>query len=788
MTALHRKLFRDLWMMRGPFFAVGLVLACGVATYVMSLSTMSTLESTRAAYYERHRFADVFVHLKRAPEALAARMAEIPGIAHVETRIVQHVILDVPGLREPATARVVSIPDNRQPALNVLHLRNGRWPDPLQSGEVLVSDGFASAHRLSIGHHLTAIMNGRRQKLTITGIALSPEFIYQIREGNILPDERHFGIVWMPRSDLVAAFDLEGAFNDAAVSLAHQATEEEVIRRIDLLTQSYGGIGAFGRRDQASHKFISNEMNELRGMALVVPTIFLSVAGFLMHVVVSRLIGTQREQIATLKAFGYRSNEIGRHYWQMTIGIGLLGWLLGATVGLWLGQGVASMYSRFFHFPVFFFRLDPRVLWQAFGVSIGIASLASWAAVRWAMRLHPAEAMRPEPPAVYRATGIERAGWMRGLSPTTRMVLRQILRRPIRTGVTVMGLALSVAILILGSFMVDALDDVISAEFFFIQREDLTVTLVEPSVGRVASTLAHLPGVQMVEPFRAIPIRIRAGHRFRRLGLLGLQPDPKLFRVADVDRRVWPIPDDGVILSSKLADMLDARLGDMLTIEILEGERKQRSVRIAATITDFQGESMFASLDFAHRLLEEGDAISGVFLKADPNFHDALYRELKATPQIASVMLKQASLDTIRKTIAANILRMRSINVIFACIIACGVVYNSARIALAERHRDLATMRVLGFTRREVAAILLGELGILTTMAIPLGLLGGYWLADGVIHLAYDTELFRIPLVITRSTYAFAAVVTALAAAVSGWLVVRRLADIDLVAVLKARE
>lgn len=788
MTALHRKLLRDLWHLRGPAIAVGLVLACGVATFVMSLCTLSTLEWTQTAYYERQRFADIFVRLKRAPEALAARIAEIPGVSRIETRLVEFVNLDVPGMREPATGQLISVPDYAQPTLNGLYLRMGRWPDPLRPGEALVSDGFASAHGLTPGARVIGILNGRRQELTIVGIAFSPEFIYQIQEGGLLPDERRFGIFWLPRSALAAAFNLEGAFNSALVSTSADVTEQEILRRVDLLTEPYGGVGAYARSDQSSHKFISNEMNELRGMASVVPTIFLLVSGFLLQVIVSRLIGTQREQIAMLKAFGYRSTEIGIHYWQLVLIIAFLAWVLGMLAGIWFGRGIAEMYARFFHFPVYQFRLDTRVLIQALALSLGLATAASWTAVQRAMRLPPAEAMRPEAPANYRPTWLERSGIMSLATPSARMILRQIVRRPFRSAVTVTGLALSVAVLILGSFMVDALSDVISTEFFVSQRQDLTLSLVEVSSGRVISTLTDLPGVKAVESFRTVPVRIRAGHRSRRLSLMGLVSEPRLFRLVDIHRNVQPVPRKGVIVSEKLAETLAMQVGDRLDIEILEGERKTVRVPIVATISDFQGESVYTSLAYVHELIEEQDAVSGVFCQVDPADLDALYHELKTSPQLSNVALKSASLTTIRETIAANILRMRTFNVLFACIIACGVIYNSARISLAERSRDLATLRVLGFTRGEVSTILLGELTLLTGVAIPLGLAGGYWLADFVIRLAYDTELFRIPLVVARSTYAFAATTTMLAAAVSGWLVIRRLSQLDLVSVLKARE
>lgn len=788
MTTLHRKLFRDLWLLRGPAFAIGLVMASGVATFVMSLCTLSTLYRTQSAYYERYRFADVFVRVKRAPENLKQRLSEIPGVERTETRIVQFVNLDLSSMAEPATGRLLSLPDRGEPILNGLHLRSGRWPELERPSEVLVSDGFAGAHRLNPGDRVRAILNGRRQDLQIVGVALSPEFIYQIREGDILPDDKRFGIFWMRRRALEAVFQMEGAFNEAVVSLSPGANLHEVIRQTDSLTHAYGGTGAFGRHEQASHKFVSNEMNELRGMALVIPTIFLFVAAWLLQVVVSRLIGTQREQIATLRAFGYTAAEVGVHYLQMVLVMAWIGAALGIGVGVWLGRGVATMYSRFFHFPELEFQLDGRVVLAAVGVST-IAAVAAVITPVWkAMRLPPAEAMRPEVPPAFGTTWLESLSLFRQSPIDIRMILRQMIRRPVRAMVTCLGLAMGVAILILGRFMLDGLNFVMESEFNVAQRQDMTLTIVEPTNSRVLSEVANLPGVQLTEPFRAVPVRLRAGNHSRRLALMGLRESNRLFRIVNVRRKVQMLPSSGLVLSERLAQVLAIRPGETLVVEVLEGRRPIQSLRVSDIVADFQGEAAYASLDEIHRLMQEGDAVSGVFLKADTNYINDLYSELKQTPRLTGASLKGSALNSLRETVVANILRMRAFNVGFACIIACGVVYNSARITLAERSRELATLRVIGFTRGEIRRILLGELAILTALAIPLGLGIGHLLADFVIRIAYDTELFRIPLVITRATDTFAALITLLAAISTGLLVSHRLAQLDLVAVLKTRE
>ncbi len=812
MSALDRKMFRDLVHMKGQAIAICLVMACGVATFVMSLVMLRSLEVTLETYYEQYRFADVFAHVKRAPAALRDRIADIPGVARVETRVVEGVTLDMPDLAEPAVGRLISLPDGGTPALCALHLRAGRLPERGREREVVVSEPFAEAHGLHPGDHVVAIIEGRLDELRVVGIALSPEYIYQIKPGDMLPDDRRFGVFWMPETELASAFDMEGAFNDVVIALMPGADEADVIAAVDRLTEPYGSLGAHGREDQTSHEFVSNEIRELRGTAVVAPAIFLAVAGFLLNVVVSRQVSAQREQIAALKALGYGRREIGVHYLKLVGMITIVAVVAGTAVGAWMAAGLTEMYAQFFHFPVLDMAFDVRTPVLALLVSGGAAFAGTMGAVLRAMRLPPAEAMRPAPPPNYRPTILERTGFERFLSPAARMILRNFERRPVKAALSCMGIALGSAVLVLGAFMEDAIEYVIVLQFEVVQRYDLSVAWTDPRTSEATAVIRGLPGVRLVEPYRSVPVRLRAGHRSRRLGIMGLEPEGTLFQMVDVEGERVPIASDGLVLSKKLGELLHVGVGDEVEMEVLEGRkpvvrapvaalvsgdggtsaagRRDGSgprVPIASLVSDFQGLSAYTSRASLNRLLGEGAITSGAFIAADRRHIDALFRRLKETPLVAAVTLKDAAVESFRDTMAEHLMRMRAFNIGFAVIIAFGVVYNSARISLAERSRELATLRVIGFTRAEISMIQLGELAVLALIGIPAGLVVGYLFAV-LTTSVFDTELFRIPLVIERSTYAMAAVVVMIAALASG-LAVRRLLDrLDLVAVLKSRE
>jgi putative ABC transport system permease protein len=773
--------------MKGQAMAIALVIGCGVATFVMAVSAWRSLSAAQERYYDSHRFAHVFGHLKRAPQALAGRIQEIPGVAQAQTRVMLDVTVQVPGMQEPAVGRLVSVPSRERSGLNALHLRQGRYVEPGRRGEVLVHEAFAEAHGLGPGDSLRAVINGRLERLKVVGVALSPEFIYAIRPGDLFPDSRRFGVLWMAESELAPAYDMEGAFNSVVLLLQPGAVEAEVVRQLDVLTAPYGGQGAYGRAEQTSHRFVTDEMSQLRAMATVPPAIFLLVAAFLLNVVLGRVIGTQREQIAALKAFGYSRGEVGLHYLKQVFWIVAAGAVFGTLFGAWLGRGMTSMYLEFFRFPALAYQVDPTVILMASVISVVAGVVGALGAVRRAMRLPAAEAMRPEPPAAYHPTAIERMGVQEWFTQSARMVLRELERKPGRAVLSTLGIAMAIAILILGSFSKDLVDYIVEFQFHESQRQDVTVTMIEPTSRRALHELRALPGVWRAEPFRSVPVRLRAGHLARRVGIMGLTQERELYRLLDADGTTVMLPDDGLVLSELLAEWLQVRPGDTLRIEVLEGHRPVRELPVASLIQDFSGAAAYMQLDALNRFMREDRAISGAFLGVDRARMDEFHERLWAAPRVAAVSLRRAALATFEELMDQNLLRMRLINVFFGSVIAFGVVYNTARITLSERSRELATLRVIGFSRAEISRVLLGEIAVLTVAAIPVGLLLGYGLAALAVE-GLQTETQRFPLVVGPATYGTAVLVTLVGTLLSALVVRRRLDRLDLVAVLKSRE
>jgi putative ABC transport system permease protein len=784
---LNRKLLRDLWAMRAQAAAIAAVMAAGVTMFVAYFSNFDSLQRARAAYYEQARFADVFAYVKRAPAPMEQRIAAIPGVHAVATRVVADVTLDVPGMPDPASGRLVSIPERGRPLLNDVFLRRGRWIDPERPDEVLASEMFCEAHGLEPGDRVGAIINGRRRELTIVGVALSPEYIYAIAPGEMFPDNRHFGIFWMNRRSLASAFNMQGGFNDVSLAVTGDVSNSDVIAAVDRLLEPYGGRGAIARSLQISHWTLDNELTQLQTFGLLVPGIFLGVAAFVLHIALTRALALQRSQIAALKALGYSNAAVGWHYVKWALVVAAVAATAGVAVGAWVGSSFVGIYNAFFRFPTLSYHLSLGLVLLSILGTLVVAAVGALSAVRRAVRVPPAEAMRPEPPARYRRSVVESRWRPLRLSFATRMVVRTLERQPVKACASVIGIAFAVGVLFVGLAFMDVMNTLIDQQFSVTMRQDATLTFAEPRSSRAVHDVTHLPGVLDVEAMRSVPVRLRAGTRSRTLSITGLTSEPRLMRVIDRSSGALALPPDGLLLSQVLAEILGVSVGDTVRVEVLEGRRPVHDVVVAGTVDDALGLQAYMRLAALHRMLREADVVSAAALTIDQAQRSRFYTAVKAMPAIAGVAMRDEALQNFRDTMAEHMDLSIFINVLFAAIIAFGVVYNSARVSLSERSRELASLRVLGFTRAEISLILLAEIAILTTLALPVGIGIGY-LFGRLMMAEFTNEVYRLSFVVAPATIAWAWLTVIAATVVSALLVRRRLDQLDLIAVLKTPE
>jgi putative ABC transport system permease protein len=787
MSVLDVKLIRDLRRLWAQALAIALVVAGGAATLVAAVGSLRSLEETRAAYYERYQFADVIAPLRRAPKSLANRIAEIPGVAAVEPRIAKLALLDLRDIREPATGQFISLPESGQPSLNRLYMRMGRLPAPGAPNEVVVSEGFAEVHAYTLGSHFSAILNGRKRDLVIVGTAFSPEFIYATGPGDRMPDEHRFAIVWMSERALASAYDLDGAFSWVSVKLLRDASEPEVITQIDALLDPYGGQAAYGRRDQYSHAYIEHGLEMLRNMSVTLPPIFLLVAAFLINLTLGRVVALEREQIGLLKALGYRSFAIAWHYVKFVAVVTVVGIVIGSAAGSWLGSYITQLYRDIARFPFLVFVQSPDLHVAAAALALLAAVLGALRTLREVVRLPPAVAMQPPaPPRFHRLLPV-RFAIHNVLSQPVVMMLRNITGHPVRAGFTTLGMALATAILIASLFLTGTMEELINVTYFMADRQDATISFVERRPLIVVEEVSRLPGVLAVEPYREVPVRIRHGHIERRVMISGRPRDADLSRIINTDLHPVVLPESGLAISSWLARLLGTQVGDFVEVDLLEGQRRTVSLPVTALVEDYFGIQGMMDAEALARLMREAPAVNGVNVSFDANQQEYFYDAIKRFPTVSGTALQRLSLANFREAMAVIVTTMANIYTGLAVVIAFGVVYNSARISLSERARELASLRVLGFSRGEVMHILLLELALLTLIAQPPGWVVGYGLA-WTLKTKMAADVMRARLVVEHSTYALASAIVLAAAVFSALVVRRRINRLDLVAVLKTRD
>lgn len=786
MHAMDLKLFRDFRRLWIQGLAIALVLAAGVAVILMSVGMSRALNETRSAYYDANRFAHVFASARRAPDSLLPRLQEIEGVAQVEVQVRNYAVLDIPGRSKPATGLLISRPDSGDPLLNVPLLRSGRWPEG--TGEVAINEPFAEANGFQPGDQFSVNLNGRKREVTITGTALSPEFIYTIGPGALMPQNETFGILWMEADVMDAAFGMAGAFNTVALTVLPRTPLEPVKEAVKSILDPYGATTPMGRETQTSNAFLDAEIQSLEVLAWVLPPVFLGITVFLVNMVMGRIVQLERAEIGLMKAVGYTNWEIGLHYLMLAALIAVLGIGIGWGLGTWLAQAMAKIYAKYYDFPFLLFGVPLSV--YAGSAIIGLAATSAGAlnsAMR-AARLAPAVAMAPPAPPNFRGSALDVLADLFRLGQPTRMILRSLVRWPLRASMTLLGMALAVSVLVASNFFPDAMDEIIDKGFYQSNRQDILLLFDPDAPIEALEEVARLPGVLQVEPQQYHAARLIHGHYEKQVPVSTVAEDADLARVVDDDGAVIKPDPFGVVLSDRLADALHIGVGDTLTVSFESGLRETYEVPVTGIVTQFFGLGAYFAHDTLNALFRQSPRVSTVNLTlANPEAAEEFEEIIKDFPRLMGTINMTENRRSFLDTLSQNILIATTVYGILGAIITVGVAYNAARVQLSERARELACLRILGFRKGEVAYILAGEVLLLAVLAQPVG----WWIGYGVAKLMTDgftSDLYAIPLVMKPATYAQASLIVLGAAAISVALVARRLGRLDLITVMKTRE
>jgi putative ABC transport system permease protein len=791
-SALNRKLLRDLKAAAGMLLAITGIIAVGVSCYVGLGSSYQNLADSKRRYYAQCRMADFSIELKKVPLAELGPLAELPGVAELRPRIQFYAAVDLEGVREPLNGLVLSLPDRPQPILNDVVLRRGSYFTDRRENEVLVSDSFAASHRIVPGQWIHLLMNNRRQELFVVGTAISSEFVYMLGPGAITPDPKHFGVFYLKQSFAEDAFDFNGAANQVLgrFDAREHGDSREVLRRAETLLASYGVFSTTPLEEQFSNRFLTQEIQGLWSFALITPAMFLAVAALVLNVLLTRLTQQQRTVIGTLKALGYSDAQLFWHLQKLGIAVGLLGGLLGCGFGFWLSGAMAGMYRLFFQFPVFENQFWPSAHLTGLTISVGCAALGSLRGSRAVLKLRPAEAMRPAAPRQGGPVWLERVGWFwQSLSSGWRMVLRNTLRNRVRTIAGLFAAAMGAAVLVNAWMMADAMRYFLDFQFRHLLRSDMDLTFKDERSDDAFLEAARLPGVDRAEPFLAVACTFRNGPYAKKGSITGLVPGAQLTVPRDRQARAIRIPAAGLAMSRTLAEILHLNRGDTVTIEPVKGLRRARDVPVAEIADSYFGLTVYGDIRYLSRLVGEELALSGVQLALDGDKAQlaALDRELKRLPALQGVAARADVIAGIEETVLKHQWVVIDVMIVFAGIVFFGSIVNASLVSLAERQREVATLRVLGYEPWQVGSLLLRESMIVTVLGAVLGMPMGYLLTATTVW-SYNSEMFRVPIVTRPGTWGWTLVLAVVFGLVAHLFVQRSIHRMAWPEALKAQE
>lgn len=725
---------------------LSLVTAVGIASLVMSRSGYLSLQQSKEESYRKLNFADLSIPLVRIPRSAMTILENHPNIQLAECRVSDNGQVLIPKENQVIHARFHSL-ERSNKSINATKLMEGQFPRLQALNDALVSDAFAQAWKISPGEQVHVLLRGRKLRLRIAGIVRSPEYVYQAGSATSIPEDRLFSVWWLHPQLLSNLSQMQSSCNEVLLILKNPNTEKDFENFLEQKLKPFGYTFFVPRKRQISNYFIESELQQLRGMAIFIPLIFLSITLFLLNITMARVILTQRESLGTLCAFGF--TRVALIVQTVVFGVLCLvpGLLLGLLAGHWLSKEIFRIYLLFYRFPEAHFQFDIQstILSALLCLATGVAG--SIFALGHLLRKTPAEILHPRPPEQTRRLPFENSRFFQKLDLGTRMSLRNLMRRPFQTLVTTAGLSISLALLLFAQFQRTAITRLIEQQFEETQKQTHTINLTRSLPHSVLPSLRHHLPSGLLEGHTQLPVVLQFKGATRELELV-LTHQEQILRSEKLPEQNLRST-TGVKISKSLADALDIKQGDRIKITTREVFPQQ----IMLQVTDFNENLMGYTAQMTRNDFQE-------LTKQTTYFNLILYRGTTRTelnsedlisrfPQISSVLSKSFAKKTFAKTVSENIGTFQFYMIIFSLIIALGVLYNNSRIQFAERLAELSLLRAVGFSVREISSLFWKDYLILVFISIAPGLWLGRILVRWIIR-SMETEMFRIPIFFSK--------------------------------------
>lgn len=780
MKKLDLRLLRLINNQRGQFIAITVLVIVGLTVYTALSTAIVNLEDTLNYYYDQTNFADIFVQFSKVPESALNKVKKINGVKEVEGRIVFDIRMETEDSNEKVKTRIVSIPDNNM--INKLYTIEGNYIET-KNKEVMVIEQFANARNMNINDTIKPYIEGKTFDLKISGISASPEYVYLMEnEQSLLPMPDKFGIIFVSQEFARQNFGFKDSYNEILVTVKDKEKIDKIKNQIEKELDQYGIKRIYTRKEQLSNRMVMEEINGVKKTSSTVPVIFLGVAAIIISAMLSRMIRNDRMSIGVLKALGYSNINVLMHYTKFSILIGLIGSILGIILGTVLSGSIAKLYAQFFNIPMLKFKLYYVYMFSAIILSIIFCTLAGIWGSRKVLKILPAESMRPEPPKQGGRIFLDRIDilWKK-LSFSWKMVLRNILRNKKRFIFITFGIAMTFAITLMPSMMDSAMNDIFDGHYSEFQKMDYNINFSTPLSTNAINEIKHIVKVEKIEPKIEFPFEIVYGNNKMVANIIGVNNDTEFYGFKNINEQNINLPSEGIVLSEGLARFLGVQKGDKVKIKTFIPNKNDIYVEVKDIIKQSLGTNGYMDIGIMGSELLDKGLITGVYIDSN----DDIKEKLENVKNISSIQ----SLEDMRSIFEEFVeLTLYSIGmmIIFAGILGFAIVYNSTIMNIAERKLEFSSLRVMGFSKKEIFKIVTKENTVMTIFGIILGIpLGQSMLSS--LEKTFNTEIYTLEMNPTLSSYIITSVLTIAFVVLAQLATYKKINKLDFIEALKNR-
>lgn len=787
-----KKFYRDISESKGQFVSVLAVVIVGVMFYTGLNSTMENLSKSSSKYYQDYRMGDLWCSLYRAPDSIVRSIEEVPGVKKATGRVIQDARISLKS--GEAVVRLISMPDQKKAVVNDIIMKSGSYFSSDANNQCIVSEDFLKANDLSIGQVIEPIINGDKVKLKIIGSAKSPEYAYELKDGDqTFPDPEKFGVVYVKKSYFQMVVDFKDSVNDISLQLNDPDTYKKVKDDLEKILKPYGLISIIERKNWVSYAAFDSDISSLKSMSSVFPMFFFVVSAVIIYITMTRMIENQRTQMGALKALGYSNLHILLHYQTYPILVGVLGSIIGSLLGVFVvGKGLIGIFNDIYNLPLEKMVVHGDLVLPAALLALFFCVAAGYNACRKELALVPSQSMRQKPPAAGKKMLLENIKFLwKAMNFSWKIILRNLFRYKRRSAMASVGVIFSMALILVALGLNNSVHDMIKVQFSQIQKYDLKISFSKILDADDLNFIEGIDNIKSVEPVMETGMEITNGWRKKDVGLIALDSNSNLFGVLDKDGKPVAIPQEGILLPERLMDTLLLQTGEKAYVRFYypgkNEDKDKKQVAVKGVISPYTGQSAVCSTEYLKYLLQEGLIVNAAYIKLEnPENLNQTVNKLKDILTISTVQSKSEAEENYQKTTGSTN-TVIAFMLIGAGILAFTVIYNITNINIFERRREIATLSVLGFTAGELKSLVLNENYFVSAFGIITGMPLGKYLLE-LLTKMQETDNMQMPAVLNNSSYLIAVLMVAIFTIMANVLLTKKILSINMVESLKSTE